>query len=575
MSVIVKIEANDKEVQDIIGAGYFKIPRFQRPYSWELDEVANFWNDIIKDNSLNYFIGSMVVYQDKKPYFGIVDGQQRLTTITLILASIRNAFKELQEDALAKGLHKYIERANIDNEDEFILFTESSFPYLQKQIQSYESIKSQTKVGIEENNLKQAFDYINKSLVSYIPEIAQDRDVVSKQETFESLAIPKLKLLRNKILSLKLVFIQLDNEEDAYLIFETLNARGRDLTSADLIKNLLLKKIKTKHAYYDDAKESWNNLVKKIDNINEPNVLDSFLLHYWLSEHDYTTDKNLFSEVKKYVEDKDSNAHELLESLNRDIDFYYKMLKPLECDWTKEEVDIKNSLHSLNIFRVRQQSSMVLSLLRAYYGKRISLRVIKITLKKIENFHYVFNAITSQRSSGSIVTNYSKLAIQLHKAQSEAEIQSTLNQLSVSLKNKLPEENEFLVNFSALSYLSNKTRDKAFIRYSLEKLLNDTPSALTIDKDNLTLEHIIPEKEIKLGGNEKIIGSIGNLILVDQKTNAEDLAAKQPDQKLKILSAKNFPFAKFLIDPSLRFLESSVILRTQELGKKIYSIVRI
>jgi uncharacterized protein with ParB-like and HNH nuclease domain len=134
----VKIEANDKEVQDIFSLGYFNIPRFQRPYSWNSDEVESFWDDIILEKADNYFIGSMVVYQTKKPYFGIVDGQQRLTTITLILSAIRNSFLSLGEENLAKGVHKYIEKPNIENEDEFVLTAETSFPYLQSHIQSYD-----------------------------------------------------------------------------------------------------------------------------------------------------------------------------------------------------------------------------------------------------------------------------------------------------------------------------------------------------------------------------------------------------------------------------------------------------
>ena len=97
----MKIEANDKDLRDVFKLGYFKIPRFQRPYSWERDEVVNFWDDITKNTSPEYFIGSMVVYQDNKPYFGIVDGQQRLTTITLILSAIRDAFIKLGEQDLA------------------------------------------------------------------------------------------------------------------------------------------------------------------------------------------------------------------------------------------------------------------------------------------------------------------------------------------------------------------------------------------------------------------------------------------------------------------------------------------
>lgn len=103
----MKIEADDKEIQDIFSLGVFKIPRFQRPYSWGKAEVENFWDDIINDVTDSYFIGSMVVYQTKKPYFGIVDGQQRLTTITIVLSVIRDAFAKLGDTNLAKGIHRY------------------------------------------------------------------------------------------------------------------------------------------------------------------------------------------------------------------------------------------------------------------------------------------------------------------------------------------------------------------------------------------------------------------------------------------------------------------------------------
>ncbi len=104
----------------------------------------------------------MVVYQTIKPFFGVVDGQQRLTTITLMLAAVRNAFIKLKEDNLARGVHNYIERPNINNENEFILRAETSFPYLQDYIQSSASFDIIYDVGTEEQNLKSAFEYIEK-----------------------------------------------------------------------------------------------------------------------------------------------------------------------------------------------------------------------------------------------------------------------------------------------------------------------------------------------------------------------------------------------------------------------------
>lgn len=194
----MKIEAHDKEIQDIFSLGYFQIPRFQRPYSWERDEVENFWNDVVNESTENYFIGSMVVYQSKKPYFGIVDGQQRLTTITLMLAAVRNAFNALGEENLAKGVHKYIEKPNIENSEEFVIHAETSFPYLQDHIQSFHGLDIDCEVGVEEQNLKFAFELINQRLAHFIP-LSVDQSQSSLFSDLNSQAVQKLKVLRDKI----------------------------------------------------------------------------------------------------------------------------------------------------------------------------------------------------------------------------------------------------------------------------------------------------------------------------------------------------------------------------------------
>lgn len=392
----MKIEANDKEVQDIFSLGYFRIPRFQRPYSWGHDEVANFWEDVIQQSNDPYFIGSMVVYQVKKPYFGIVDGQQRLTTITLIFAAIRNAFIMLGEQNLAKGIHFYIERPNIDNEDEFIINSETSFPYLQNHIQSYNGLQIQCNVGSEEQNLVNAFEFISKRLNDELPQPINDG--LYQPSLFDDqkvLTLQKLKEIRDKILSLKLVFIQLDNEEDAYLIFETLNARGRDLTTSDLVKNHLLKKLTSSNIQHDSAKLIWNGILKRFDDAGFQNGMDPFLYHFWLSSKKYTTDKKLFSELKKQADDKES-AKSLLEELQVNAGYYLSMISPGSYQWSPEEVKVKQALEALVYFNVKQQSPMVLSLIRAYREKAISLRMLVATLEKIVFFHFVFNSVTTQ-----------------------------------------------------------------------------------------------------------------------------------------------------------------------------------
>lgn len=122
----MKITCIDKEVRKVFETGYYVIPRFQRPYSWEKDHVAEFWDDAIVENSADYFIGSIVVFKKNDEHFGIVDGQQRLTTITMILCAIRNQYNEYNLTNLSKGVHSLIEKIDLNNTANYILQTETS-----------------------------------------------------------------------------------------------------------------------------------------------------------------------------------------------------------------------------------------------------------------------------------------------------------------------------------------------------------------------------------------------------------------------------------------------------------------
>lgn len=546
----MKIEANDKEIQDIFSSGYFQIPRFQRPYSWGKEEVENFWNDIIGDTTNSYFIGSMVVYQTRKPYFGIVDGQQRLTTITVVLSVIRDAFLKLNEVNLAKGMHKFIETPNNDFVNEFVLNAETSFPYLQSHIQSFKedpsSINLNYDVGTEESNLKIAYELLSSKLEEHIPLVL---DVNPQLEIFaHEDPVLKLKELRDKFLSLKLVFIQLDNEDDAYLIFETLNARGRDLRTSDLVKNLILKTIKSYNSTLDSPKEAWNGLIKKFDDISENNIIDVFLLHYWISKQEYSTEKRLFSNIKAFILKDPGNAKLLLQDLGSSAISYCKMLSPEGINWTKEQFEVKDSLVAMNNFKVKQQSSFVLSLLSAYSEKKITLKPLKAVLKKIEHFHFVFNAITQQRSSGSIATMYSQHAIDLSNADTHDSVQKVVSSLTRKLGEKLPLYDEFEVKFLELNYLSNKTRSKSIIKYALCRLLGGKSNGLNINHGHLTVEHLIPEAKIKNGVDPDVVGNVGNLILTDEVTNGHVLKDKDPLIKLKLLGDNGYPLVLNYLD---------------------------
>ncbi|MEH2365036.1 DUF262 domain-containing protein [Nostoc sp.] len=569
----MKIEANDKEVQDIFALGYFKIPRFQRPYSWTDEEVINFWDDVVIRDYEHYFIGSMVVYQTEKPYYGIVDGQQRLTTITLMLAAIRNAFLDYGDENLAKGVHQYIEKANIDNIPEYVLNSETSFPYLQGYIQSFNKTEIQCNVGNEEQNLKSAFELINKKLYAIIPKFDSNEPCNDLFEERISPILETLKSLRKKVLSLKLVFIQLDNEDDAYLIFETLNTRGKDLTTPDLVKNLLLQKLRASNAILDTFKLIWNGILEKFDNNGlEQTVVESFLYHHWLSKYGDTTQKQLFGEIKKYTDSSSKNDSEnksrlLLLEFQKNSDYYVSIVSPDNHQWSPEEKNsIYQSLKALRLFNVKQQTSMILSLLRAYRENKITLKALRPILWKIECFHFIFNSITSQRSSGSIAPLYSKYAQELSNTDNPDKIQSINTNLVRKLKEKLPSLDEFEVDFMDLIYTKNKQRDKKVIQYILEKFIGQNINGLPIDYNSASIEHLLAQSK----GEEEIVGSIGNLILVDKTTNSEELKNYDFIKKIEILKDKKYPLDDYLLKAT-QWTEEEIKERGKAMSHKAYN----
>jgi uncharacterized protein with ParB-like and HNH nuclease domain len=99
----MKIESRDQSVGDLLTSGYYVIPRFQRPCSWDSENIADFWNDTVVNRSNDYFIGSMVVYTMGDRKFGVVDGQQRLTTIMILLRAVRDELQRRGSNDPKKG----------------------------------------------------------------------------------------------------------------------------------------------------------------------------------------------------------------------------------------------------------------------------------------------------------------------------------------------------------------------------------------------------------------------------------------------------------------------------------------
>ncbi len=561
----MKIESSDKDVNEILLSGYYKIPRFQRPYSWDRENITDFWNDVVKRESSDYFIGSVVVYQQDKYHLGIVDGQQRLTTITILLCALRDVLLEIGSENLAQGVHGFIERKNVDNDPEYTVSPETSYPYFQEYVQKFGEPELVLDVQSEEKNIEGAYEYFKQELNNVRAKLVSNDEASGKEK-----AEIELKRIRDLILDLKVIFIKLENEDDAYLIFETLNTRGKDLETADLVKNHLTKLIKTKGAEVDAAKEKWAKIRKIIHESSEDLNLDNFIHHYWLAKHEHVALNKLFPLIKANV--TSSNAKSFMDELLKLAPIYRSLFEPLYVKWEPQEREILSALRGLVGFRVKQQIPMTLAALDGYRSKRISKKNVVQCLTAIEKFHFLFTAVTSSRSSGGISTMYSAAAQRLSAASDENATYKAINELRTKLVSRVPIFEEFLINFSQLIYTNSITKDRRLIKYILSKIQSHFAPGVHYEFDQMSIEHIIPQSELSGGDlDASVVGQIGNLILLDPKLNSE-IGNKSFSEKQKILMDANYPLEPEIAQ-IVSFNENDIKERTARLAKLAYDVI--
>ncbi len=537
----MKIESQDKRIDELLKGNTFLIPRFQRAYSWEADHISDFWGDVLDNLNETYFIGSMVVYEDGRSQLAVVDGQQRLTTITILLCAIRDGYRQISEQNLANGLQSYIEQKDRENRTIYVLQTETSFPYLQEEILKDSPAEVSTDIGREEEAIQRAYEmfvsYISDELESFLSNKEQSR------EDNQTDAATWLSQLRDTVFDLNVILVTLDNEDDAYLIFETLNTRGKDLALSDLLRNHFSKYLKPS-SDVDHSKIKWGEVLDTISSSSIKLDPDTFIVHSWQSRYDFVTKAKAFQKIKQLVTKKNAKSH--LDRFLSDSG-QWRSIFDTDYQWEKNEKKVARSLEALRIFKVVQPSPGLLSVVRAYRDGIIKLRQLIKVVELIETFHFSFNAITSSRSSGGISGMYASFGQRVFNSKDSNEVSVLLRELETKLRERVAPEAEFDAGFEQVIYTNQHSAQRALVRYILKKIAKHEGAHSIGDSEDLTIEHLLPQQKIKAGASDNLIGQIGNLLLIDQETNLE-LATKSFKSKKKILLEKGYKLPQIFMD---------------------------
>lgn len=517
---------------------FYEIPRFQRPYSWTDENVEALWRDIIENKGDEYFLGSMIVYSENDMTLRIIDGQQRLTTLSLLLACIRDIAKEIGANDLATGTQTFLQKVDEDNRKRSTLARteDSQTPYLQEvyicEIPRLE-IKDDEKTD-EMRTIDSAYNTLKKHISDALPE---EYSSIKPTETYSTEELEKvereLAKIRSRVLDVHILLIELDREEDAYTIFETINTRGLDLSITDLYKNLLSKHLRNE-TENDNFNRDWTSLIGEIQEVNNVDI-DTFLYHSWNSRHTFSTRPKLYTNARELVKDKEI-AQQILDELKEDWKSYRKLINPSSIeDKSNVWIEIQQSLEALRIFRVQQNVPYLIALLEACEREIIRPGKLATTLSTIEKFHYCFTAITNSRSSGGISSMYCKHARELTSATTSNAAANSIRELVQKLKDRLPKRELFVSKFIELEFSKNEQKKSQLIRYIL-RTLNDDVDAVKFGLDDIpSIEHFLPQAAASEEGIPiDMIGNIGNLFLLPKSLN-EQLGNKSVEAKLKAI----------------------------------------
>ena len=266
------------EILSSDGNFYYTIPKYQREYTWSYREWEALYDDISENND-EYFIGSIICIplgDAINPYLEVIDGQQRLTTISLFLTAIYTRLKE--------------RKSELSEDDEDVL------PSMRKSLKSKNSPNEMKLVPQVQNYNKDDFDFLMNTVglrTATAPKhpyyamrkIARCYNyflnrIDKEMEDMEgSDAVDFLLGKFNKVKQAMLVKIEVSSHSDAYVLFESLNNRGTPLTAIDLMKNLIMARAESNNLTIDDCFNRWQLLLGNLS--DDYGIQERFFRQYY------------------------------------------------------------------------------------------------------------------------------------------------------------------------------------------------------------------------------------------------------------------------------------------------------
>jgi len=534
MAVNNLLDTSTVSLSDIIGNGkVYKVPSYQRDYSWKQDHWEDLWADILTvlNRDSVHYMGSIVLQNKGGKRFSVIDGQQRLSTLTLIVLATIKTLQTLIDKNIDKENNK--ERISLltkkflgDKDPGSLTYSaklelnENNNSFFQTHLMVFRQPLNEKTLGDSDKLLWQAYNFFLGKITTYFQNNENGEDLAN---------------FLNKQVAEKMMFIQIivEDELSAYTVFETLNSRGVSLTVTDLLKNYLFSlatKVDLEH-----AKEKWRKIVDTVGLDNFP----AFLRHYWISKNKLIRQEYLFRAMKDVVKTS-PGVIELLDELEKNAQLYNALSNYSDPFWIGQK-EQKKRIKEIELFKEKQ----ALPLLLASYNNLTPEEFTKV-LRVVSVITFRYTII------GGLHTNlkedvYNKAAIKI----SSKEL-ITASTIAKEVKPLYTTDKDFKNDFSTI-IISTK-RGKKLVRYILFEIENHLAQTDTDYEDSpATIEHILPENageewavNFPVSIQESMIYRLGNYTLLEDDKN-KDCGTKNFDAKKVIYTTSQYEMSKQIV----------------------------
>lgn len=573
----MNIKPKDKTIKELLLSEHqFVIPRFQREYSWERKHYKEFLEDTLDGLIINngtitnnqYFLGTMLFvgdcFENDQVEIPVVDGQQRLTTITILFSALSDRFLQLGEEKLSKQIFRYIMTEDDDGEPIRIIKSKTHYPFFSFYIQDWKKENVQEPNSEEEAAIKEAFEYLYSSL-----DEQKLRTYLKKRygsdEVDKLSYVNILKAIRDQVLGTTFVSISTKERAQANMIFEILNAKGKNLTDVDLIKNKIFELVDEVEPA-DFAEEKWKSIKNILNSCDNGVGFVQFYRHFWISKYKKSGMNKLYDDFKSGIKPKTQERYKaFLREIEDTAKLYVKIIAPQRSRFEnkKEYFGIVQSLNALtNYFNIVQVRVALIALLEAKEKDIITLKQLKEAIYYLDNFHFAFNAVGAQPTN-KLETIYSGFAIKLRACSDKVTARTIISGLIAQLDAIYVPYKEFEEKFIMLTYTKKDNPSNVKTKYAINKIASYYEEKEVFEDDG-SIEHILSES-----ADDRNI-NIGNLILLEQTLNkdADDL---EYDQKVNVYRKSNYKWIHAFISDNNEWNNEKVEQRAKELAKFYYT----